>query len=1461
MSWEDEAVVEDIAAAGRLLSDTINRDLRCYASGDLLDALDAGRYSSHPYASPQKEWPPYIDVSKKRELPPQVMECYNAGVGQGMAFCGIFPTIRRAWATVDETLFMWRFDKWDGTCVEYSGEEQAICAVGLAKAKAGVFVEAIQHLLVLATPVELVLLGVCCGASSDGSDAFSELSLQPLPEYTVPTDGVTMTCVISTEKGRIFLGGRDGHIYELLYTTGLGWQSRCRKICHTGGFGSMLSRWIIPNGLKFGAADSILEIAVDDERNIMYARTQESKVQAFDLGRNGDTAPKKVGEEKNFGDQRDGRHGSIRNTGSRGTSRAPKATVVSLAPLSSMESKWLHLVAIVSDGRRVYLSTTPTMGGSQAAGGTIAMDRPSLLRIVSARPGPSVGVGGGISLGNVLIGTRPQGDGLKVQEAQYSSGNFLLADSSPSPRLLVARKDYTSPLIPGASSPYGGMGASGRNMRALREVVTTFGADEHTYAIVDMLPPPEQAVIAEALVWDSSTLGSGAVGEVSRARALWALGDLATQHILPRRRAVIASTRGLTEIVMNRPVDLLQRLFESNTTRAILEEFFQRFGAGEAAAMCLLLAARIVSYDEKMISTAVVEKAAEAFEDPRLVGVPQMQGGAATTTPVNTGGGFNMGQVVQEAEPVFSGAHEGLCLCASRLLWSVWELPVFIAKGDSGNDMVTDTGGIISCRISPDAMNTLEDKIRSLEMFLRARRNQRRGHYGRIMGIGDLSGYGDRNGISRSEAGHKLQYDTPYARSGGGLQAGAKRQRVAYSPAELTAMEVRGMECVRRLLRRSAEALFLLQLLSQHHLTRLVQSLESEVCRQLAQLSFHQLVCSQEGEYVATRLIGALMEYYVSPEGKGTVDDISTKLRDGCPSYYNEADDKFYQAVQCLEKAANARDVEVREHLAREALDLLARVPETANLLSVCPRFEEIRFYEAVVELPLRKAKALDPNEDAFNAHIDENRRKMALASRQQCYEVITNALRSLVPQTALNGNASKMGPLDANARMRYVRQIVQLGVRSPDRAFHEYLYESMIELGLEKELLELAGPDLVPFLQAAGDFQTAKPAKSPRGITSPPSVIHLMKPITTHQAKYLELLSRYYVHKRQHALAAYVLLRLGERKGGEGGEQLTLEARHEYLSHAVVQARSIRHGALGSNAEVGESGLLELLEGKLAVLRFQLKIQAELEAISSQMAMDAFPPEGFADDEAFLRAAREKALELGAELKSITQLYNNYAVPFKLWEVCLEILHFSHYTSDAENNVMRETWARLIDQAITIKGIAEACTVVKRVGPQLYPGDGGSMPLDSICLHLERAAEERVSSSLEIVGDEDIPRALLAACHDSPEPVQRTYDQLLSSTSVLPSTALRLRLLRSALAVMREWTILVLAQRIGSIGGSFSGSDDSSGVRDRLCSTVNRYMTEVKRLPLSPAAVEPVSRGFKELEEMLLGSQSLQLH
>lgn len=43
------------------------------------------------------------------DLPAMVQDKYRTC--QTMCFCGVFPEIRRAWASVDNSLFLWRYDR------------------------------------------------------------------------------------------------------------------------------------------------------------------------------------------------------------------------------------------------------------------------------------------------------------------------------------------------------------------------------------------------------------------------------------------------------------------------------------------------------------------------------------------------------------------------------------------------------------------------------------------------------------------------------------------------------------------------------------------------------------------------------------------------------------------------------------------------------------------------------------------------------------------------------------------------------------------------------------------------------------------------------------------------------------------------------------------------------------------------------------------------------------------------------------------------------------------------------------------------------------------------------------------------------------------------------------------------------------------------------------------------------
>ncbi|KAK4765177.1 hypothetical protein SAY86_026267 [Trapa natans] len=1482
-SSSEEIAMRDVTNAGTVVTDRIGREAASHV--DLEEALEAARYASHPYSTHPREWPPLVEVVDSWELPPVLIERYNAAGGEGTALCGIFPEIRRGWASVDNSLFLWRFDKRDSQCPEFNVEEQAICAVGLAKSKPGIFIEAIQYLLILATPIELILVGVCCSAGADGADPYLEVSLQPLPEYTVPSDGVTMTCITCTENGRIFLSGRDGHIYELCYTSS-GWHKRCRKICLTAGIGSILSRWVVPNVFRFAAVDPVVEMVFDNERHILYARTEDMKLQVFSLGSNGVGPLTKVAEERNLINQRELQYGARQSSAAtRAPIKSVKPTIVCISPLSTLESKCLHLVAVLSDGRRMYLSTSPLSRNVGSVGGLGGFNsshyKPNCLKVITTRPSPPLGVSGGLSFGNISLASRSQGEdlSLKIESAFYSSGTLVLSDSSPPTMssLLIVSKDSSM-------HSSGILGSSARSSRALRESISSLPVEGRMLFVADVLPLPDTAATLQSLYSELEFCGieSSRESPEKTAGKLWACSDLSVQHILPRRKSIIFSTMGLMEVAFNRPVDILRKLFESSSPRSALDEFFNRFGAIEAASMCLMLAARIVHF-ENIVSNAVAEKAAEAFEDPRVVGMPQLEGGSALSSTRTAGGGFSMGQVVQESEPVFSAAYDGLCLCSSRLLYPLWDLPVMMKKGDltSSIDASSDTGIIVS-RLPMGALQVLENKLRSLEKFVRSRRDQRRGLYGCVSGLGDWSGsilYGASSELGAGDRSVKKNLYNSYSHNveSNGSGTSYKRQRLPSSPAELAAMEVRAMECIRQLLLRSSEALFLLQLISQHHVTRLVQTFDANLQQALLQLTFHQLVCSEEGDHLATRFISALMEFYTGPDGRGTVDDISARLQEGCPSYFKESDYKFFLAVECLERAAATSYTIERENLAKEAFNLLSKIPESADLRTVCKRFEDLRFYEAVVRLPLEKARSLDPAGDAINDQVDAATREHAIVQLEQCYEIVVSALRSLkgvIPQKEFG---SPVRPstlvLDQASRKKYICQIVQLGVQSPDRLFHKYLYCAMIDIGLENELLEYGGPDLVPFLQSAGR-EPGQEVRAVSALTSTSATGQVGGNIQANQAKYFDLLARYYVLKRQHILAAHVLLRLAERRSSSSGDIPTLEQRFQYLSNAVLQAKSASNGTGLPGGQAFDNGLLDLLEGKLAVLRFQIKIREELEAIVSRYdtpaeTSDSTQANGDVTvDQNYIDAAREKAKELSLDLKSITQLYNEYAAPFELWEVCLEMLYFANYSGDTDSSIVRETWARLMDQALSRGGIAEACSVLKRVGPNIYPGDGAILPLDTLCLHLEKAALERLNSGVEAVGDEDVARALLAACRGAVEPVLNTYDHLLSNGAILPSPSLRLRILRSVLVVLREWAMSTLAQRMSTspIGASLilgvhsfdQAAAVNKGVKDKITSALNRYMTEVRRLALPQNQTEAVYLGFRELEESLTSTYSL---
>ncbi|KAJ2812180.1 hypothetical protein H4S07_001573, partial [Coemansia furcata] len=143
-------------------------------------------------------------------LPDPLFEQYD--LLECRCFMGLFPKIKRAWITVDHGLFLWNSED-ESDFYSFDNQGQIIISVVLVRPKPGVFVDTIKHVLVVATPLEVFLLGV----GYDGGKLTGMRGSGSGGEVTLSADGVAMTSMCRTSDGRVFMSGNDGALYEFAY--------------------------------------------------------------------------------------------------------------------------------------------------------------------------------------------------------------------------------------------------------------------------------------------------------------------------------------------------------------------------------------------------------------------------------------------------------------------------------------------------------------------------------------------------------------------------------------------------------------------------------------------------------------------------------------------------------------------------------------------------------------------------------------------------------------------------------------------------------------------------------------------------------------------------------------------------------------------------------------------------------------------------------------------------------------------------------------------------------------------------------------------------------------------------------------------------------------------------------------------------------------------------------------------
>ncbi|TMW43760.1 hypothetical protein DOY81_011160 [Sarcophaga bullata] len=340
----------DLSAPGLLEMTGINQHGMATASG--LNDYDYQTLSSLSMGHKQLN---QLQTLNKIPIPPEILEHFKHIKCHCMM--GLFPEIGRAWLTIDSEIYIWTYEQ-SRDVAYYDGLSHLILSVGLVKPKPGVFINDVKYLLILTTPIEIVVLGVTFGDTTktissptrniQGTATFEEMQLMSKPIFILSTDNVSINVVVGSDNGRIFLGGRDGCLYEISYQAESSWfGKRCKKINHSQGIVS----YMVPNFLKvFSENDPVVRLEIDSSRQLLYILTEKGSIEAWEIGQECNMMRRIAKITQNEISQS---AGHIIKTVDPGVFK----NIKSICPLSVDDCQNLHLLAVTQCGVRLFFGT------------------------------------------------------------------------------------------------------------------------------------------------------------------------------------------------------------------------------------------------------------------------------------------------------------------------------------------------------------------------------------------------------------------------------------------------------------------------------------------------------------------------------------------------------------------------------------------------------------------------------------------------------------------------------------------------------------------------------------------------------------------------------------------------------------------------------------------------------------------------------------------------------------------------------------------------------------------------------------------------------------------------------------------------------------------------------------------------------------------------------------------------
>ena len=588
---------------------------------------------------------------------------------------GLFADLNHAWVAIDNAFYLWDYTHPHPDLIGFEEQPNNITAVRLVTPRPGVFLPSINRLLIVATTLDIILVGVASQAAPGGGQSVTLFSTR----LSISIKGLHVDVIEGSATGRIFFTetGNDD-VYELTYQQEERWfQSRCAKINHTS---KGLTAFNPGPMLGFGQKpqpERVIQMAMDDTRGLLYTLSSRSTIRVFSLRSNGFalTVTKTAHSITT-----DLQHTQINNT----ELLSPNLSITSITPITSQESSKLHLIVTTTTGCRMFMSAAASTFNSIGPNSMVVQhikfppidpSRPpsgqqSSTQMVSYGNNPALNI-----TSKALVPTR--------RAIRYPPGYFFC----------LVRKDEGNDLL-FVSAPDTGRIARGRENPSLPK-----------YPELGLWP--NLGSRAEDIGLVSPTF------EASKTPAGFG-NELAVQYDSPTSEVAILTNTGVHTYRRRRLVDMFASAIKvgggDEGLEGEIKRFIRFYGPSETASTALAVACGQgldVTSDSRVARITdpiVLEFARKAFIE---------HGGKPH---------FNENQMMDQSVPTIdavrpSPRHEGLALYIARLIRSIWSRAVV------QESMSPVTGLVVKPTVSMAKLQSISQDLLSLKEFLESNKS------------------------------------------------------------------------------------------------------------------------------------------------------------------------------------------------------------------------------------------------------------------------------------------------------------------------------------------------------------------------------------------------------------------------------------------------------------------------------------------------------------------------------------------------------------------------------------------------------------------------------------------------------------------------------------------------------------------------------------------------------------------